>query len=412
MPNEKGEKKEEQESNSLEPPAAAAAAVTAMEPNAVVNRGVIQPPTCQQHTALKQKDEELAVARPVYGREERAAAAELVDEENAPFYKQTIFSCLLFISVVVVALAVGVSLGATKPWQDDIITNKNEEPGPTGSPTLAPTLMGPLLLKEELSTLFTPDLVKSSQESFDSAAEWFYYDELKFRNSTGDDPDDDDEVAARRKYRLFADEYQEYKLQRFVLAWFWHHTTDNGRKPWFSCNKPVGDEKDECDKLEVTVIRIINDEPVLCYAPVPALRWLSSTDECEWVGIRCYRNGDVAVIELYGVGVTGKFPEFLHVLERLQVIRLSYGGLSGTFPNNMDKLTGLRELSLIGNMLEGPIPENFYKMDLRNMNGKCRLEFPPSNSNFIHHLSHSYSMQLPSINSEALYLQKSEAFPH
>eukprot|EP00977_Amphora_coffeiformis_P012333 scaffold3043_cov180-Amphora_coffeaeformis.AAC.25 len=338
-----------------------------------VNRGVVQPPALPVHTttpARKRKqnpgdDEELAVAQPVY---EKVTSAELMDddeEEKTPLYKQIVFILLM---ALVIALGVGVSLGVTKPWENDSLSSIAilENEGPTGAPTMAPTSLGPLLLKEELTTLLTREIVKSSQEAFDSAVQWFFYDELRYRNTTNDDPDD--EAAARRQYLLLGDEGAEYKLQRFVLAWFWHHTTDNGRKPWISCNKPVGDETDECDHLEASSILVINDEPVICYSPVPSLRWLTSTDECEWEGIMCYSNGDVAVIELYAVGVTGKFPEFLHVVERLQVIRLSYGGLSGTFPNNMDKLTGLRELSLIGNLLEGPIPETFFKMDLRNMN--------------------------------------------
>jgi hypothetical protein len=67
-------------------------------------------------------------------------------------------------------------------------------------------------------------------------------------------------------------------IQRYQMALFYFLTTNNGDKPWRSCNPPRGDETDECLYIAHEFDDVGNR---------PATRWLSGTHECEWTGVFC-----------------------------------------------------------------------------------------------------------------------------
>jgi hypothetical protein len=67
-------------------------------------------------------------------------------------------------------------------------------------------------------------------------------------------------------------------IQRYQMALFYFLTTNNGNKPWRSCNPPRGNETDEC----LYIAHEFDD-----LGDRTATRWLSGTHECEWIGIFC-----------------------------------------------------------------------------------------------------------------------------
>jgi hypothetical protein len=74
------------------------------------------------------------------------------------------------------------------------------------------------------------------------------------------------------------------RLQRFMMAFLYFHTTDNGKAPWLSCNPPKKGEDDTCVALEFT--RQPDDS--ITYVPRSGgTRWLSGQDECNWNGVEC-----------------------------------------------------------------------------------------------------------------------------
>ena len=142
-------------------------------------------------------------------------------------------------------------------------------------------------------------LVASSPEAFEAAAQWLHYELV-------------DQKTGHYQHRSL----QISSLQRFVLGWFWFHTTNSGASPWISCNPPNAQDGDtaECEFLTSSLVEVVDGDPVICYDAVPAMRWLSAAHECEWAGITCDGNEQVVSIELIGVALTGTFPSFLRLL--------------------------------------------------------------------------------------------------
>lgn len=208
-------------------------------------------------------------------------------------------------------------------------------------------------------------------------------------NSTVDDSDDVDDENDDDDY----DDYGNDNIQRFVLAWLWFHSTQNGNATWLSCN--YMDSEDDSDNVDNNCtflqfshaihIETDNDDEnddrsaILCMTGVPAVRWLSSSktstnvsiSECDWPGVTCNDLGEVIQIELVAVGMSGNLPSFLLLLEHLQVIRLPYGAMTGPlllWPNKTDdgddanlnhnKLAQLDELDVMANLLTGLSPES------------------------------------------------------
>jgi hypothetical protein len=73
-------------------------------------------------------------------------------------------------------------------------------------------------------------------------------------------------------------------LERYMLAFWYFHTTGGGTQPWLSCNPPAPGESDECTFLEFT--RLEDDS--VGYTEKPgSIRWMSSADVCAWQGVNC-----------------------------------------------------------------------------------------------------------------------------
>ncbi|KDP45594.1 hypothetical protein JCGZ_17201 [Jatropha curcas] len=121
--------------------------------------------------------------------------------------------------------------------------------------------------------------------------------------------------------------------------------------------------------------------------------WKSGTDCCSWAGITCLVNNRVTAISLVGQpekptsflsgtispslvkvenldgiyfqnlkNITGKFPDLLFSLPKLQFVYIENSKLSGQIPSNIGKLTQLGALSLAGNRFAGPIPSSISQL--------------------------------------------------
>lgn len=83
-------------------------------------------------------------------------------------------------------------------------------------------------------------------------------------------------------------------IQRYLLVLFYYMTTDNGNRPWRSCNPPIGEEDASCVFQRFT--RESDDSAT--YMDEPATRWLSGTPECKWVGNMCDDASITRVLEI------------------------------------------------------------------------------------------------------------------
>ena len=75
-------------------------------------------------------------------------------------------------------------------------------------------------------------------------------------------------------------------LQRYLCALFWVVTTNDGERPWRSCNPPQDEETAECEFLRL----FQSNSGEFVYVGEPAVRWLTGENECEWVGNICDDN--------------------------------------------------------------------------------------------------------------------------
>jgi hypothetical protein len=84
----------------------------------------------------------------------------------------------------------------------------------------------------------------------------------------------------------------ENLIQRYTLALFYFMTTSNEMEPWKSCSRPQGDENESCTFQKF--YRAANDS--IAFEPENATRWLSGTDECNWVGITCDTSDEGSIV--------------------------------------------------------------------------------------------------------------------
>jgi hypothetical protein len=90
-------------------------------------------------------------------------------------------------------------------------------------------------------------------------------------------------------------------------------------------------------------------------------RWLSGEHVCEWYGLRCNNDGEIASMDLKENKLDGRLLSELSELGELHVLNLRTNHLVGTIPASWgDSLHELRELHLGSNMLTGTLPSSLY----------------------------------------------------
>jgi len=149
-------------------------------------------------------------------------------------------------------------------------------------------------------------------------------------------------------------------IQRYLLALFYLSTTNDGKRPWRSCNKPKPDENNTC--IHDRFNRLADD--TITYEPDKAVRWLSEKHECDWVGIICDDNKKLRALHIMGQNISGTIPEDLANLSLLQSLRLAYNEFTGTLPTVYASMRQLLSLEVHGNKLHGTFPSEYFSATL------------------------------------------------
>ncbi|KAJ0491009.1 putative non-specific serine/threonine protein kinase [Helianthus annuus] len=93
------------------------------------------------------------------------------------------------------------------------------------------------------------------------------------------------------------------------------------------------------------------------YPQVFAENW-KGNDPCEpWLGIKCSASGNITVVNLQGMGLTGCISPDFAAIKSLQRLLLADNNLSGMIPDELKDLPILIELDVSYNQLYGRVPE-------------------------------------------------------
>ncbi|MFS8029478.1 putative protein kinase RLK-Pelle-LRR-IX family [Helianthus anomalus] len=93
------------------------------------------------------------------------------------------------------------------------------------------------------------------------------------------------------------------------------------------------------------------------YPQVFAENW-KGNDPCEpWLGIKCSAGGNITVVNLQGMGLTGCISPDFAAIKSLQRLLLADNNLSGMIPDELKDLPILIELDVSNNQLYGRVPE-------------------------------------------------------
>ncbi|CAB9501690.1 leucine Rich Repeat [Seminavis robusta] len=139
-------------------------------------------------------------------------------------------------------------------------------------------------------------------------------------------------------------------LQRFLMAYFYFHTSQEGR--WVSCNPARGRENHFCSYRYVKPFDEEYDESPW------HIRWLSGEHECEWAGVYCEAS-QVNELSLNGYNLSGTFPAYISKLRNLTALSLRDNGFRGRLPPELSELSGLRVLRMKRNSFTGDVPSSW-----------------------------------------------------
>lgn len=212
-------------------------------------------------TSAVVSDNELAVAIAIEdddtsdGKSEKdmVYALEYDPDAKPPIYKNRRFRLyaiaggLLFITVAIAIIVVVATSG--EEGETVILT-----PEPTVAPTQSPTSAIESIYSRTIAEAIRNEKVYEPGTPHYSATQWIINDDPK--ELAPDDPN---------------------FLQRFMMAFLWFHTTENGTSEWFSCNPPKPDEDSNC----------VFQDALALVPPSDGIRWLSGEDECTWAGVQC-----------------------------------------------------------------------------------------------------------------------------
>ena len=273
------------------------------------------------------------------------------DPNSKPPFQQNrrfrLYSCATIILLAVACVGLGVGIGARR------IPSPPATLSPTSSPSIAPSLGRELLYRKTLAAAFGNGVnVRGTAQYL--AADWIIHTDP--RGLSPSDPS---------------------FLQRYISVLFWIATTNNGQRPWRSCNPPLGGETAGCDFLRFE--RQNNDDVI--YRPEPRTRWLTEAHECNWVGLVCQDNQvrgielcklDMSLVVGYaihfsdkllcqgGQNITGTLPTEIARLPFVQWISLAWNALTGTLPVEYAGMKHLLNLEVHGNNLVGTIPIEYW----------------------------------------------------
>ncbi|XP_071701803.1 receptor protein kinase TMK1-like [Rutidosis leptorrhynchoides] len=93
------------------------------------------------------------------------------------------------------------------------------------------------------------------------------------------------------------------------------------------------------------------------YPKIFADNWKGNDPCSSWLGITCNNNGNITVINLPKMGLTGTISPSFATIKSLQRLILASNNLSGTIPDGLKDLPSLNEVDVSNNQLYGPIPK-------------------------------------------------------
>ncbi len=229
------------------------------------DRGMAVAPDVEygEYTQPRVNDNDLVVAIAIDEEEEEedeklyAYAVEYDPNSKPPLYQNRrcrLYGIIGAVGFLVLVIVLIVSVVATK---NNVVVS-------TFAPSVSPTLSPTSALESAYRSVFAQAVSEKVYEQGTphySAANWIIYD----------DP-------------MKLEETHPNLLQRYMMAFLYFHTTENGTKEWRSCNPPKDGEDDTCEFMEF--VRMQDDS--IAYVPRSGLtRWLSGLDECSWVGVEC-----------------------------------------------------------------------------------------------------------------------------
>jgi hypothetical protein len=206
-------------------------------------------------------ENELAVAIAIDEEEEEeekfyAYAVEYDPDSKPPLYQNR--RCRLYgivgsVCFVVLVVLLSVTI---------VVTGKNSSNGleTTLAPTMSPTTERENSYRKYFASVVGEQIYQPGTPHY-SAANWIVNEDPMQMSAT--DPN---------------------LLQRFMMAFLYFHTTDNGKAPWVSCNPPKQGEDDTCVALD---FKRQEDDSITYVPRSGATRWLSGQDECNWEGVEC-----------------------------------------------------------------------------------------------------------------------------
>ncbi|KAL3909737.1 MAG: hypothetical protein SGILL_007969 [Bacillariaceae sp.] len=273
-------------------------------------------------------------------------AVEYDPDSKPPLYKNRRFrlygfgGCCILLIILIVVIATSVSNknsgGGGSSVELIYLTNP-----PTLAPTQAPTTSRESLYRNYFADELNSTLVYEQGTPHYMASEWIM----------NEDPAQLDVDSPRL-------------LQRYMLAFWYYHTTNMTQSPWRSCNPPGPGDDDSCVFQEFGR----GQGDAIVYTEVPgSVRWMSSQDECQWQGTICGDGTSVVGIRMVGQDLVGTLPTEMRSLTFLQVLQVHYNMFTGTIPPAYANFRHLLALELHSNILTGQIPTEFYEQESKSL---------------------------------------------
>lgn len=219
--------------------------------------------------AINEEDEEKAMEGNI------AYAIEYDPDSKPPLMKNRRFQMYGVIgALLLIVIGAGAGIGVSSGSNDDSSSARSMDAPPTEPPTEFLTAKETKVY-DFLSTYFSPKVMEEGTPHRLAAAWSLEQDPLSDVLTEGD--------------------LGMQFLQRYALAFLWYHTTENGSKPWRSCNPFEEGAGDTCTFLQWELLA--NDE--VCFKEVEGVnRWMSGEETCRWQGVDCATGNEVLGIDL------------------------------------------------------------------------------------------------------------------
>ena len=225
------------------------------------DRGVVQEPDVE-YGVYEPNEDGLAVAVAVAEEDDDVfipSAVEYDPDAKPPLHRNRRFRLYGFLAFfALMACAVGATIGI-------VLGGKSN----TAPPEIELHPREELGIRDLVTRLVGEDQVNRYNSPYKKATDWMIYED-PWQLTPNDD----------------------HFVQRLIMAYFFYAMSEDA--PWKSCNPPNAtlEEIPACFFQKMFALRPVR------YNPTQAIRWLSDTHECDWVGVDCDRAKQVRSIQL------------------------------------------------------------------------------------------------------------------